>query len=45
MIHVLRLQKGSRPSPLCTLDLGIVYRTLKHGWVFSDFPNFVLVEH
>ena len=24
--------------------LGIVYRTLKHGWVFSDFPNFVLEE-
>lgn len=24
--------------------LGIVYRTLKHNWVFADFPNFVLVE-
>jgi transposase len=24
--------------------LGIIYRTLKEGWVFSDFPNFVLAE-
>jgi transposase len=24
--------------------LGIIYRTLKHGWVFADFPNFVLAE-
>lgn len=24
--------------------LGVVYRTLKHGWVFADFPNFVLAE-
>jgi len=24
--------------------LGIIYRTLKNGWVFSDFPNFVLAE-
>lgn len=24
--------------------LGIIYRTLKHGWVFSDFPNFLLAE-
>jgi transposase len=24
--------------------LGIVYRTLKNGWVFADFPNFVLAE-
>jgi transposase len=23
--------------------LGIIYQTLKHGWVFEDFPNFVLV--
>lgn len=25
--------------------LGIIYRTLKHQWVFADFPNFVLVDH
>jgi transposase len=24
--------------------LGIIYRTLKNGWVFADFPNFVLAE-
>lgn len=24
--------------------LGIIYRTLKEGWVFADFPNFVLAE-
>lgn len=24
--------------------LGIIYRTLKERWVFSDFPNFVLAE-
>lgn len=24
--------------------LGIIYRTLKYGWVFEDFPNFVLSE-
>jgi transposase len=24
--------------------LGIIYRTLKHKWLFEDFPNFVLAE-
>lgn len=24
--------------------LSIIYRTLKHKWVFEDFPNFVLAE-
>jgi transposase len=24
--------------------LGIIYHTLKHNWVFKDFPNFVLRE-
>ena len=24
--------------------LGVIYRTLKNGWVFTDFPNFVLAE-
>lgn len=24
--------------------LGIIFRTLKHNWVFEDFPNFVLAE-
>ena len=22
--------------------LGIIYRTLKNGWVFEDFPRFVI---
>jgi transposase len=24
--------------------LGIIYQTLKHNWVFEDFPNFILVD-
>lgn len=24
--------------------LGVIYRTLKHNWLFEDFPNFVLKE-
>jgi transposase len=24
--------------------LGIIYRTLKHKWVFENFPNLILVE-
>ena len=24
--------------------LGIIYRTLKNGWIFKDFPNFVLLD-
>lgn len=24
--------------------LGIIYKTLKHNWVFEDFPNFILVD-
>jgi transposase len=24
--------------------LGVIYRTLRNGWVFEDFPNFVLAE-
>jgi transposase len=39
-------RRGSRKALIATARkfLGIVYRTLKHGWVFSDFPNFVLAE-
>jgi len=37
-----RLQEGAIAT--ARKFLGIVYRTLKHGWVFSDFPNFVLAE-
>jgi len=24
--------------------LGIIYQTLKNGWIFEDFPNFVLAN-
>ncbi|MCZ2075004.1 MAG: hypothetical protein LC130_08380 [Bryobacterales bacterium] len=24
--------------------LGIIHRTLKNGWIFEDFPDFVLAE-
>ena len=42
----LKGRRGSRKALIATARkfLGIVYRTLKHGWVFSDFPNFVLAE-
>lgn len=39
-------RRGSAKALIATARkfLGIIYRTLKHGWVFSDFPNFVLAE-
>jgi transposase len=39
-------RRGSGKALIATARkfLGIIYRTLKEGWVFSDFPNFVLVE-
>jgi len=24
--------------------LGIIYKTLKHNWIFEDFPQFVLAN-
>lgn len=39
-------RRGSGKAIIATARkfLGIIYRTLKEGWVFSDFPNFVLAE-
>jgi transposase len=39
-------RRGSKKALIATAHkfLGIIYRTLKHGWVFADFPNFVLAE-
>jgi transposase len=42
----IKERRGSGKALIATARkfLGIIYRTLKHGWVFSDFPNFVLAE-
>lgn len=42
----LKAKKGAGKAIIATARkfLGIIYRTLKHNWVFADFPNFVLVE-
>jgi transposase len=42
----IKERRGSAKAIIATARkfLGIIYRTLKHGWVFSDFPNFVLAE-
>lgn len=39
-------RRGSSKAIIATARkfLGIIYRTLKYKWVFSDFPNFVLSE-
>ena len=42
----IKAKKGSGKAIIATSRkfLGIIYRTLKNGWVFEDFPNFVLAE-
>jgi transposase len=42
----LKARKGAGKAIIATARklLGIIYRTLKNGWVFADFPNFVLAE-
>ena len=42
----LKGRRGSGQALIATARnfLGIVYRMLKRGWVFSDFPNFVIAE-
>ena len=42
----LKTRKGAGKAIIATARklLGIIYRTLKNGWVFADFPNFVLAE-
>jgi transposase len=39
-------KRGSGKAIIATARkfLGVIYRTLKHKWVFEDFPNFVLAE-
>lgn len=40
-------RRGSGKALIATARkfLSIIYRTLKEGWVFADFPNFVLAEN
>lgn len=40
----IKSAKGSGKAIIATARklLGIVYHTLKNGWVFDDFPNFVI---
>jgi len=42
----IKERRGSSKAIIATARkfLGIIYRTLKYNWVFSDFPNFVLAE-
>jgi|GEM_PF-6987921 len=42
----IKVRRGSSKAIIATARkfLGIIYRTLKYKWVFSDFPNFVLAE-
>lgn len=42
----IKTRRGAGKAIIATARkfLGIIYRTLKHKWVFEDFPNFVLVE-
>lgn len=39
-----RRGKGKAIIALAKKFLGVIYKTLKNGWVFEDFPNFVLAE-
>lgn len=39
-----RRGKGKAIIALAKKFLGVIYRTLKNGWIFEDFPNFVLAE-
>lgn len=39
-----RRGKGKAIIALAKKFLGVIYKTLKNGWVFDDFPNFVLAE-
>lgn len=42
----IKAKRGSGKAIIATARkfLGIIYQTLKHKWVFEDFPNFVLAE-
>jgi transposase len=42
----IRARRGTGKAiiALARKFLGIIYYTLKNGWIFEDFPNFVLAE-
>jgi transposase len=42
----IKAKKGAGKAiiALARKFLGIIYRTLTNGWIFEDFPNFVLAE-
>lgn len=42
----IKQRRGTGKAIIATARkfLGIIYRTLKHKWMFVDFPNFVLAE-
>jgi transposase len=42
----IKRRRGSGKAIIATARkfLGIIYQTLKNGWVFEDFPNFVLAN-
>jgi hypothetical protein len=42
----IKSKKGGGKAIIATARkfLGIIYKTLKNDWVFTDFPNFVLAE-
>lgn len=44
--HKVAARRGAGKAiiALARKFLGIIYRTLKNNWVFTDFPNFVLAE-
>jgi hypothetical protein len=42
----VKAKRGSGRAIIATARklLGIIYHTLKNGWVFEDFPNFVIAQ-
>lgn len=44
--HKIAARRGAGKAiiALARKFLGVIYHTLKNGWVFEDFPNFVLAE-
>ena len=42
----LKKKRGSGKAIIATARkfLGIIYKTLKNGWIFEDFPNFVIAN-
>ncbi len=42
----IKRTRGSGKAIIATARklLGIIYKTLTHGWVFEDFPNFVIAK-